>query len=40
MWTTHGAEPGGSSQEAFRALIEEDVAKWGKEVREAKVTLA
>jgi hypothetical protein len=27
MWTTHGAEPGGSSQEAFRALIEKEVAK-------------
>src|SRR5436190_5405680 len=34
-----GAEPGGSSSEAFRALIDQDVAKWGKVVREAKITL-
>jgi len=39
VWSKLGAEPGGSSPEAFRALIDKDVAKWGKVVREAKVTL-
>ncbi len=39
MWAKLGADPGGSSPEALRALIETDVAKWGKVVREAKVTL-
>jgi tripartite-type tricarboxylate transporter receptor subunit TctC len=38
-WARLGAEPGGSSPEAFRALIDKDVAKWGKVVREAKITL-
>jgi tripartite-type tricarboxylate transporter receptor subunit TctC len=39
IWAKLGAEPGGSSPEAFRSLIEKDVAKWAKVVREAKVTL-
>jgi tripartite-type tricarboxylate transporter receptor subunit TctC len=39
QWARLGAEPGGASQEAFRALIDQDVAKWGKVVREAKITL-
>ena len=39
MWAKLGAEPGGASSEAFRALIDQDVAKWGKVVREAKITL-
>ena len=38
-WAKLGAEPGGSSPEAFRALIDTDIAKWGKVVREAKITL-
>jgi tripartite-type tricarboxylate transporter receptor subunit TctC len=38
-WTKLGADPGGSSPEAFRALIDKEVAKWGKVVRDAKVTL-
>jgi len=38
-WAKLGAEPGGSTPEAFRALIDKDVAKWGKVVREAKITL-
>ncbi len=38
-WAKLGAEPGGSSPDAFRALIEKDVAKWSKVVRDAKVTL-
>src|SRR6476619_4801771 len=38
-WAKLGAEPGGSSSEAFLALIDKDVAKWGKVVREAKITL-
>jgi tripartite-type tricarboxylate transporter receptor subunit TctC len=39
QWARLGAEPGGASQEAFRALIDQDVAKWGKVVRDAKITL-
>ena len=38
-WAKLGAEPGGSSAEAFRALIDKEVAKWGKVVRDAKITL-
>jgi len=38
-WAKLGAEPGGSSPELFRAMIDKDVAKWGKVVREAKITL-
>ena len=38
-WAKLGAEPGGSSPEAFKALIDKDVAKWGKVVRDAKITL-
>ena len=38
-WGKLGAEPGGSSPEAFRALIDQDIAKWGKVVRDAKITL-
>ena len=38
-WAKLGAEPGGSSPDAFRALIDKDVAKWAKVVRDAKVTL-
>ena len=38
-WARLGADPGGSSPDAFRALIDQDIAKWGKVVREAKITL-
>ena len=38
-WAKLGAEPGGSSPEVFRALIDKDVAKWGKVVRDANITL-
>src|SRR6187431_3239779 len=38
-WAKLGAEPGGSSPEAFRALIDKEVVKWGKVVRDAKITL-
>ena len=38
-WAKLGAEPGGSTPDAFRALIDKDVAKWAKVVRDAKVTL-
>ena len=34
-----GAEPGGSTAEAFKALVDKDVAKWGKVVRDAKISL-
>jgi tripartite-type tricarboxylate transporter receptor subunit TctC len=38
-WFKLGAEPGGSTSEAFRELISGEVAKWGKVVREAKITI-
>ena len=38
-WAKLGAEPGGATPDAFRALIDKDVAKWAKVVRDAKVTL-
>jgi len=38
-WARLGAEPGGASPEAFRALIDQDVAKWGRVVREANISL-
>ena len=38
-WFKLGAEPGGSTPEEFRELGSRDVAKWGKVVREARVTV-
>ena len=38
-WFMLGAEPGGSSPEDFRALVGSEVAKWGKVVREANITV-
>jgi tripartite-type tricarboxylate transporter receptor subunit TctC len=38
-WFMLGAEPGGSSPEDFRALVGREVAKWGKVVREAHITV-
>jgi len=39
LWFRLGAEPGGSSPEEFRDLVARDVAKWGKVVRDAKITV-
>ena len=39
LWFKLGAEPGGASPEEFRALVSSDVAKWGKVVREAKISV-
>ena len=39
LWFKLGAEPGGSSPEEFRELVGRDVAKWGKVVREAKISV-
>jgi tripartite-type tricarboxylate transporter receptor subunit TctC len=39
LWFRLGAEPGGSSSEEFRDLVARDVAKWGKVVREARITV-
>ena len=39
LWFKLGAEPGGSSTEEFRDLVSRDVAKWGKVVREAKISV-
>jgi len=38
-WFKLGAEPGGSTPEAFRDLIARDIAKWGKVVRESNITI-
>ena len=34
-----GAEPGGSTPDAFRELVSRDVAKWARVVREAKISV-
>ena len=39
MWFKLGAEPGGAPTEEFRGLVSRDVAKWGKVVREAKISV-
>jgi tripartite-type tricarboxylate transporter receptor subunit TctC len=39
LWFRLGAEPGGASPEEFRDLVGRDVAKWGKVVREAKISV-
>ena len=39
LWFKLGAEPGGSTTEEFRAMVGRDVAKWGKVVREANVSV-
>jgi tripartite-type tricarboxylate transporter receptor subunit TctC len=39
LWFKLGAEVGGSTSEEFRDLVSSDVAKWGKVVREAKVSV-
>jgi tripartite-type tricarboxylate transporter receptor subunit TctC len=39
LWFKLGAEPGGASPEEFRELVSRDVAKWGKVVREARITI-
>jgi len=38
-WFKLGAEAGGSTPEEFRDLVARDIAKWGKVVRDAKVTV-
>jgi tripartite-type tricarboxylate transporter receptor subunit TctC len=39
LWFKLGAEPGGASPEEFRDLVSRDVVKWGKVVREARITI-
>ncbi len=39
LWFKLGAEAGGSSPEEFRDLVARDVAKWGKVVRDAKISV-
>ena len=39
MWFKLGAEPGGSSSEAFRAFQRSEIEKWAKVVREAKLSM-
>ena len=39
LWFKLGAEPGGAPTEEFRALVSREVAKWGKVVREAKISV-
>jgi tripartite-type tricarboxylate transporter receptor subunit TctC len=39
LWFKLGAEPGGATPDEFRELVSRDIAKWGKVVREAKITV-
>jgi tripartite-type tricarboxylate transporter receptor subunit TctC len=39
MWFKLGAEPGGSSSEAFRAFQRSEIEKWARVVREAKLSM-
>jgi tripartite-type tricarboxylate transporter receptor subunit TctC len=39
LWFKLGAEPGGSSSEAFRAFQRSEIEKWAKVVREAKISM-
>ncbi|HUQ27316.1 MAG TPA: tripartite tricarboxylate transporter substrate binding protein [Usitatibacter sp.] len=39
LWFKLGAEPGGASPDEFRELVSRDIAKWGKVVREAKISV-
>ena len=39
LWFKLGAEPGGATPEEFRDLVSRDIAKWGKVVREAKISV-
>ncbi len=39
LWFKLGAEHGGASPEQFAAFVRNEVVKWGKVVREAKVTI-
>ena len=39
LWFKLGAEPGGAPSEEFRTLVSRDVAKWGKVVRDAKISV-
>jgi tripartite-type tricarboxylate transporter receptor subunit TctC len=39
LWFRLGAEPGGATPEEFRELVARDIAKWGKVVREARITV-
>jgi tripartite-type tricarboxylate transporter receptor subunit TctC len=39
LWFKLGAEPGGAPTDEFRALVSREVAKWGKVVREAKISV-
>lgn len=39
LWFKLGAEAGGSTPEQFRDLVSRDIAKWGKVVREAKISV-
>jgi len=39
MWFKLGAEPGGSTSEAFRAFQRSEIEKWAKVVREARVSM-
>ena len=39
LWFKLGAEPGGSTSEAFRAFQRREIEKWAKVVRDAKVSM-
>ena len=39
LWFKLGAEPGGATPEQFSAFVRREIEKWGKVVRDAKVTI-
>jgi tripartite-type tricarboxylate transporter receptor subunit TctC len=39
LWFKLGAEPGGATPEQFTAFVRREVDKWGKIVRDARVTI-
>jgi tripartite-type tricarboxylate transporter receptor subunit TctC len=39
IWAMQGAEPGGESSEQFAKLVRAEIEKWGKVVRQNKVTI-
>jgi tripartite-type tricarboxylate transporter receptor subunit TctC len=39
IWALQGAEPGGESSEQFTKLVRAEIEKWGRVVRQTKVTI-
>jgi tripartite-type tricarboxylate transporter receptor subunit TctC len=39
VWANQGAEPGGEPSEKFARFIHEEIDKWGRMVRESKISI-